>query len=123
MSELTGKRVLVVEDEALIASMIVEWLAELGCEAIGPASRVADGFVLVRDGSLDAAVLDVNVNSERVFPLAEYLRGRGVPVVFATGYGERIPDVVLNAPILEKPFTLGQLDRALTSAFQSGSGR
>src|SRR3954470_915935 len=112
MNHATARRVLVVEDEALIASMIVEWLEEMGCEAVGPAFRVSDGFELAKTEPLDAAVLDVNVNSERVYPLAEYLRGRGVPLVFATGYGERIGKAGLKAPILEKPFTFDQLTNA-----------
>src|SRR4051812_49784467 len=106
------KWVLVVEDEALIASMIVEWLGEMGCEALGPVGRLSDGFDLVQSEPMDAAVLDVNVNSERVYPLADYLRDRGIPVVFATGYGASIEETVLDAPVLEKPITSDQLARA-----------
>lgn len=113
MSCFTGRRVLVVEDEALIASMIVDWLDEMGCEALGPVARLSDGFALAQAERLDAAVLDVNVNSERVYPLAHFLRCRSVRLIFATGYGDSIAEPALNAPVLEKPFTSDQLARAL----------
>ena len=119
MNSPTTRRVLVVEDEALIASMIVGWLEEMGCEAVGPAFRIADGLRLAETELLDAAVLDVNVNSEQVYPLAEYLRGRGIPLVFATGYGERIAEAAHTSPVLEKPFTFDQLTDALAVAFRS----
>jgi len=115
LSGVAGKRVLVVEDEALIAAMIVEWLEELGCRTLGPAARLADGFALARSAELDAAVLDVNVNAEPVYPLADYLRGRGIPIVFATGYGEAVAGSAANAPVLEKPFTADQLAHALAA--------
>lgn len=122
MSCLIGRRVLVVEDEALIAAMIVEWLGEMGCEAVGPAARISDGLAMAETQTIDAAVLDVNVNSERVFPLANCLRHRGIALVFATGYGEHIAEAASNAPVLEKPFTCEQLTRALAAAL-SGAGR
>lgn len=121
MSGLTSRRVLVVEDEAIIALMIVEWLSEMGCEALGPAARLADGFALAQTEPLDAAVLDVNVNSERVYPLADYLRGRGIPLVFATGYGDSVAEDAVNAPVLEKPFTYDQLARALAMALDAAA--
>jgi len=116
MSHLSGKRVLVVEDEALIAATIIEWLGEMGCEIVGPAARVADGYALADTAPIDAAVLDVNVNSQRVFPLADALGRRGIALVFATGYGDGIGHEVAKAPIIEKPFTFEQLARALTVA-------
>jgi len=117
MSGEPARRVLVVEDEALIAAMIVEWLEEIGCKVIGPAFRVSDGIELAEKEHLDAAVLDVNVNSERIYPLAEYLRSRGVSLVFATGYGERIAEVAHKEIVLEKPFTFDQLANAIAEAF------
>jgi DNA-binding response OmpR family regulator len=122
MTNVQARRILVVEDEALIASMIVDWLEEMGCEAVGPAFQLSDGFKLAEKEPLDAAVLDVNVRSERIDPLAEYLRNRGVPVVFASGYGETIGQVRGGATALEKPFTYDQLARALTSALHDAKG-
>lgn len=122
MNRLIGSRVLVVEDEALIAAMIVEWLGEMGCEAVGPAARISEGLAIAEAEPIDAAVLDVNVNAERIFPLADCLRRRGVALVFATGYGECIAEAASNAPVLEKPFTFDQLSRALTVAL-GGAGR
>lgn len=122
MNRLIGSRVLVVEDEALIAAMIVEWLGEMGCEAVGPAARISDGLAMAEAELIDAAVLDVNVNAERIFPLADSLRRRDVALVFATGYGECIAEAASNAPVLEKPFTFDQLGRALAVAL-GGAGR
>src|SRR5438270_8852311 len=86
--ELKGRRVLVVEDEYLIAADIAASLEALGAEVAGPAASVAEALTfLERDGDrLDGAVLDVNLGKERVYPLADVLRSRGIPFVFTTGY-------------------------------------
>jgi DNA-binding response OmpR family regulator len=99
-------RILVVDDEPLISMLLENWLAELGCEVAGPARSVADGLVVTNSGvALDGAILDVNLDRENSFPLAQALRARGVPIVFATG------DSSLNdasgfggSLVLEKPF-------------------
>jgi CheY-like chemotaxis protein len=121
LSDVAGKRVLVVEDEAMIAAMIMEWLEELGCTPLGPAARLSEGFALARAESFDAAVLDVNLNSEPIYALADYLRARGIPIVFATGYGEGVGNRASNAPVLEKPFTADQLTRALAAALSAAA--
>jgi len=87
MSFLDGKRILVVEDEALIAAMVEDMLMELGATVVGPASSIAQALVLVNSDDFDAAVLDVNIRSEQVDPIADILMARNVPIVFATGYG------------------------------------
>ena len=88
MPWLKGKRILVVEDEALIAVMVEDMLTDMGSNVIGPAATIEAALRLARSEELDAAVLDVNVRGERIDPVAEALMARGVPVLFATGYGE-----------------------------------
>lgn len=113
---LSGVRVLVVEDEALIMLAIEDMLAALGCE-VTSASRVETALVPARDVGLDVALLDVNVGGQRVFPVADALERRGVPFVFATGYGQAtLPERFRDRPSIAKPFTAGDLEEALGRA-------
>ncbi len=104
---VTGKhRVLVVEDEALIAIVIEDALAELGCEMVGPASSLEAALRLAREEPLDAAFLDVTIRGGDVFPVAEILLQRGVPFVFSSGYDDwALPDAFRGHRRLTKPFT------------------
>jgi DNA-binding response OmpR family regulator len=105
---LNGRRVLVVEDEYFIADEIRQGLVALGAEVVGPFPNFQDAAAILGKGvEIDVALLDVNVRSEMVFPLARALRSRDVPVVFTTGYdraslGTEFQDVVL----WQKPFNL-----------------
>ena len=83
------RRVLVVEDEILIGMLLEDMLGELGYAIAATASRVDEAAALARDGEFDAAILDVNLNGQDVYPVADILAARGIPFVFATGYGER----------------------------------
>ena len=80
---LEGKRILVLEDEPLVAMLLEEMLIDLGCEVVGPASSLGEGERLAREAALDAAVLDVNLNGEMSDTVAAILRRRGIP--FALG--------------------------------------
>lgn len=103
---LKGARVLVVEDEMMAASMLEIVLGDAGCIVVGPAATVPDALALAANGPLDAAILDVNLGGEPIFPLADILAGRRVPFVFVTGYGvngvngERYAGV----PVVQKPY-------------------
>lgn len=111
---LRGLRVFVVEDEFAVLLLIEDMLNELGCELAGSASRVAEALGLVRDRLPDVAVLDVNVAGEPVYPIAEFLAGRNVPIVFSTGYGgETLGNPWRDRPVLQKPYMLEQLAAAL----------
>lgn len=115
---LSGRRVLVVEDESLVAMLLETILEDMGCTPIGPASTVEEGLSMV-DGSdgLDAALLDVNVAGQQVFPVAEALKGRGVPFIFSTGYGEGgLPDAWRGHATVQKPFTESAIREALMKA-------
>lgn len=107
-------RVLVVEDELFVAMMIEDYLRDLGCEVVGPALRLERGLDLARDENLDFAVLDVNLVDKPSFPIADALRARGVPFIFATGYGTLgLSDAYSGTKTLQKPFDLGDLARAI----------
>ena len=115
---LAGRRVLVVEDESLVAMLLETILEDMGCTPVGPASTVEEGLARVEDPeSLDAALLDVNVAGQQVFPIAEALKARGVPFVFSTGYGEGgLPDAWRGHPTVQKPFTESAIRNALMRA-------
>ena len=115
---LTGRRVLVVEDESLVAMLLETILEDMECVPIGPASNVDDGQKLARETeNLDAALLDVNVAGRQVFPVAEALKERCVPFVFSTGYGEGgLPDECRGQPTIQKPFTEAAIRDALMKA-------
>jgi CheY-like chemotaxis protein len=116
---LTGKRVLIVEDEALVTMLIEDTLAELGCAVAGIASRFDDALAKAQSLSFDVAILDVNLNGQRSFPIAEALARRGIAFLFATGYGMAgLPPGIAGAPVLEKPFQLQVLQEALEAALE-----
>ena len=112
-----GRRVLVVEDEALVAMLLETILEDMGCMAVGPAATVDEGLRMAADEAVDAALLDVNVAGRQVFPVAHALKDRGVPFVFSTGYGEGgLPDEWRGQPTLQKPFTEAAVRDALMKA-------
>ena len=115
---LTGRRVLVVEDESLVAMLLETILEDMGCETVGPVSNVADAVSLVEGGELlHGALLDVNVAGVEVFPVAASLEARGLPFVFSTGYGEGgLPDEWKGRITLQKPFTEAAVEDALARA-------
>ncbi len=118
MSPLAGKRILLVEDEFIVAAMAEDMLLELGATVIGPASTIAKALDLARTCAIDAAVLDVNMNGERIDPVAELLQTRGVPIVFATGYAASPFEAAHEALILAKPYSQEQLVQALARALR-----
>jgi CheY-like chemotaxis protein len=119
---LIGRRILVVEDEYIIAADLAQSLEDLGASVLGPAGTVADALALVAgEPALDAAVLDINLGSEKVFPVAEALQARGVPFVFASGYDAwMVPSEFADAPRFGKPVEKHALARAL-SALSKGT--
>jgi CheY-like chemotaxis protein len=124
-SPLSGLRLLVVEDEAMVAMMLEDMLSDLGCVVAGSAGNITRGLAFAEDDdfALDAAVLDINLGGEKVFPVAERLVIRGVPFVFATGYGrDGVTEAFARAPVLSKPFDHRALEAALISALQPRQG-
>ena len=115
--KLSGKRILVVEDEMMIAMLLEDTLLDLGCIVLGPASGCAQALALVNGAAdIDAGILDVNLGGERSFPVADVLRERRIPFMFATGYGSAgIPDAYAQHPVIIKPFDPVAVADALAS--------
>lgn len=114
---LQGLRILVVEDETMLFFLAEDMLTELGCSAVLHACRVKDALALISRERPDVAMLDVNLGGEQAYPIAEKLAAANVPFVFATGYGsEGILPNWANRPVVQKPFTLDMLGRAITAA-------
>jgi CheY-like chemotaxis protein len=113
-SSLSGCRVLVVEDEVMVSWALEDMLAGLGCETVGPAARVNQGLELVAAGCIDAAVLDVNLNGQKSYPIADALTARGVPFTFSTGYNkDSMPEEYRDFPMLQKPYNRLKLGKIL----------
>ena len=119
---LAGRRVLVVEDEMMIAMLVEDMLTDLGCAVVGPAHALDAALDLARsEVDLDVALLDVNLAGQPVFAVADALREKGVPAIFSTGYGDAgLREVDRGALVLQKPFRAGDLARALSAALGSG---
>ena len=110
---LQGVKVLVVEDEYLVATLMEDMLESAGCVVAGPIPRLAQALDAASSEAYDVAVLDVNLAGERVYPVADILAQRNVPFVFVTGYGV-LPGEYANRPRLCKPFKMADLLDALS---------
>src|ERR1017187_7114902 len=98
-------RILLLDDEPLIAMMVADWLTEIGCETVGPADTVAAALQLIEEAGPDGAILDVSLGSGNSFAVAETLRRRGIPFAFATGHGaDKLALGFADSLILSKPF-------------------
>ena len=118
---LEGYRVLVVEDDFLLAEVLIDILEDAGAEIIGPFGWVDEGVDAVNknDGTLDCAVLDINLHGFKSYPIADALKTHQIPFVFTTGYsGEAIPDAYRSFPRYEKPFSPERLVAALAAIKQ-----
>ena len=111
---MSAPRVFLVEDEALVAVTMEDLLQDLGCEIAGSVGSVAEALQWVeQEGVADAAILDVSLDGEMVFPVADALAARAVPFIFVTGYAQ-VPDPrYSHAPVLPKPIRLPNLENAL----------
>ena len=120
--DLTGLRILVVEDEAAISLLLEDMLLDFGCEVIGPAARLAAAFDALEREKVDLAILDVNVAGEPIYPIAEALAQRAIPFVFSTGYGSAgIRDTFRDRPVLQKPFAQNDLKQKLLQVRKAAS--
>lgn len=114
---MSNRRALVVEDEVLVGMLIEEMLLDLGYELAGLSTHLDQALTLARTAEFDIALLDINLNGQQSFPVADVIRARGLPFLFATGYGSRIlPEPYRDAPLLQKPFSSQELKAALTLA-------
>ncbi len=113
-------RVLVVEDETLVALILEDMLVELGHEIVGPAATLSAGLEIAERQEIDIAILDLNLKGVSSLPIANALRERGVPVVFSTGYGRGgLPEPFGDAPLLQKPFQQADIEDVIAQAVNS----
>ncbi|MBO1076002.1 response regulator [Roseomonas marmotae] len=111
---LNGRRILIVEDEALIAMLVEDALLDAGADVLGPAATVEEALALFASGKPEAAVLDINLAGQLSTPVADRLADSGVPFVVATGYGAAgLPDRHRGVPVLAKPYDPRELVEAL----------
>jgi PAS domain S-box-containing protein len=113
---VSGNRVMVVEDEALVAMVVSDAMTEIGYQVVGPFSRPPDAIAAIKDTVIAAAILDINLAGTLVYPVAEELMRRGIPFVFVTGYGiESIDKRFSDIPVLQKPIERETLQRIFTN--------
>ena len=113
---LSGRRILVVEDEMMVLMVTEDMLADLGCESVAVAATVDHALALIKAQRFDAAMLDVNLNGSKSYPVADALAARGVPFAFSTGYSDHGKDGhYSDRPVLKKPFKDAELAATLTA--------
>jgi CheY-like chemotaxis protein len=117
--DLSGQRVLVVEDEAVIAMLMEDLLDELGCVVVATVARPDQAIEVIETQAIDVAVLDVNLNGNNSYAIADTLIARDIPFLFATGYGDHgVKEDYQSHPILNKPFRINDLARNLSKVLQ-----
>lgn len=119
-----GPRLLLVEDEFVLAVCLSDWLEDHGAQVIGPVASVTDALCLLEQApEIDVAILDIDLGAETSFPVADALRRAGIPFLFASGYGRaHLPERFHDAALCTKPIDPETISRALTSVLEA-SGR
>ena len=113
--DLEGQRILVVEDSPVVGPFTADLLEELGCKVVGPAPNMAAARELIEQGDFSAAIMDVHIRGERVFPLCEALAAKGVPFLLTSGYADwTMPEKWRDRPRLQKPYKLDDVREALS---------
>ena len=120
--EQTKARILIVEDEPFIALTLEDMLDELGFALVGTVSSVTEALEIAGRETVDCALLDVNLGSEKIDPVADLLAKRGCPFIFTTGYGRSgIPAAHAERPVLQKPFRMDDLFNVLKDTIGQAS--
>jgi DNA-binding response OmpR family regulator len=118
-----GSLVFLVEDEVMIRMMVVDMLEELGYQVAAEAGEINEAQRLAQSAEFEIAILDVNVNGKLITPVAELIKARGLPFIFATGYGSSgLPEEYRDRPTLQKPFQLENLARVIDSTLRGATG-
>lgn len=131
MSQVTGKalvtldfsdrKVLIVEDDVFIALDLERLLDDAGCGVVGPASSIEHAMAKIADTKLDAALLDVNLGHELVFPVADRLSAEGIPFIFVTGEPRTVPERHWMRPVITKPYQAPAVLEALAAVISSAA--
>ena len=117
MNMLAGKRILVVEDEVLVAMLLEDMIIQLGATIAGAISNLEDGLAFIERHDFDAAILDMNLGDHDSKPIADVLKSRSIPYLLATGYGGGA-DNPHGVMILEKPYVIEGIEYALASLWK-----
>ena len=124
ITSLRGRRILLVEDELLIAMLIEASLEDEGCVVVGPFGRLSDAMTAAESEALDGALMDVNLAGERIFPAAERLSARRVPFVLLSGYGDKArPEGRAHWHFESKPFEIGHVMAVLDGMIQAAEAK
>jgi CheY-like chemotaxis protein len=116
----SGGSVFLVEDEVMIRMMVADMLEELGYKVAAEAGDIVEAMRLAQSTEFDFAILDVNVNGKVISPVADVIKAKGRPFIFATGYGSSgLPEQYRDRPSLQKPFQLDALGRTIESALRA----
>ena len=114
--------VFLVEDEVMIRMMVADMLEELGFRVAAEAGEIGEAIRLAETADFDLAILDVNVNGKVISPVADLIKARKRPFIFATGYGSSgLPEEYRDRPSLQKPFQLETLAQVITSTLKSAA--
>lgn len=117
-------RILIVEDEPFIALTLEDMLDELGFALAGTVAHVSEALSFIDRESVDCALLDVNLGTEKIDPVADLLAARGCPFIFTTGYGRSgIPNAHAERPVLQKPFRMDDLAKVLNHSLPKAGGQ
>jgi CheY-like chemotaxis protein len=117
-----GGSVFLVEDEVMIRMMVADMLEELGYRVAAEAGEIAEALKLAQSTDYDFAILDVNVNGKVISPVADLIKARNRPFIFATGYGSSgLPEEYRDRPALQKPFQLETLARMIDSTLKDAA--
>jgi DNA-binding response OmpR family regulator len=112
---LSAQRILIVEDEMMLLMLLEDIVSDLGCQSVSVAATVQQALALIDSQAFDIAMLDVNLNGEKSFPIADALGARGVPYIFVTGYGiDAFPVSYRDRPLLPKPYSFADVGNSLT---------
>src|SRR5579863_10420708 len=116
----SGGSVFLVEDEVMIRMMVADMLAELGYSIAAEAGEISEAIRLAQSAQFDLAILDVNVNGKVISPVADLIKARNRPFIFATGYGSSgLPAEYRDRPALQKPFQIESLAKMIDTALRS----
>jgi CheY-like chemotaxis protein len=118
MSSIEPKhRILVTEDEAMVGMLLEDMVSDGGGEIIGPVARFEEALALAQAAEFEIAILDLNLNGTLSYPIAEVIRNRGIPIIFATGYGtDGLREDFRGYPTLQKPFSQDDFAQAVKAA-------
>ena len=118
---MSARKILLIEDEPMIAMLLEDFLDMFDYDSIGPAETVESACALVEAGGFDAAIMDINLNGETAWVVADMLKARAIPFAISSGTSDSdIPQAHKNAPLLTKPYMMADVETILDRLFSCG---